>query len=899
MKIAIAVHGYPPELSGGTENSTQALARQLARRGHTVTVIAGSMAWDGEQHRRLDWDADPESGAKVAVHRIQRGDLFFDHWQKALHPGAGRLFMDILADVQPDVLHVQHWIRLSSDLAWRAATLGIPTVVTLNDLWTNCLVAFRVRPDTRAFCEVPMAPDPCLGCADHVPPALTWQTTDDKARALEAYRATARRELEVARVLVAPSRTHGEAASAWLGLDPAETRERLAVVAPAHEVRPTRTAPRQAPGTITPDTPLVVGHFGHWSELKGTDLLIRALDRTRDPKRFRLLLAGAAPFPAFAARVRAMIDTAKVPIEDLGPYAAAELAEHPVAAADLFVTPTRAHESFGLVVDEALELGQAVLVPDKGALGERAAEVDWATTFESADVDSLAAALDALADEPARLQRMLDAAFTAVDAGDLTARAWDLERQVDVTLEQYASAIADGAPEVEPLDAAAEAERLAAVEAWDRALEASGAVDEEGSRRAPLRILLVIHDYLPEHIGGSELHTHQLALALKERGHDVTVLFTEVDHTEVPGARTVGELDGIRTVQRIHNHGADDIEQTWLQSRSAEVFAEELELLAPDVVHFHHTLFWGPSCLALAKASGARVVFTLHDYHMVCANGTLLDVDRLCDGVPGSCTACLTAGEGLGRFDDLAAASHARHDHGKRMLTSVDAFISPSHFLYTRFERAGMPIPLERRHMILTGYPGRRIEDKVRDPLGPLRVVYVGGIYHVKGVHVLLDAFRALGARDRSEKHPIELTIHGHLDWFPEYAKGLRAMAEHQPVTFAGGFPPGESWRVFEQADVLVVPSIWYENRPITIPEAFINKVVPVVTDLGGMAESVRHGVDGLVFPRGDAAALADMLERLADEPGLLEKLQAGRPELPDMPTVGERIEEVYRSIEL
>ena len=897
MKIVLAVHGYPPELSGGTENSTQALARALAARGHTVTVIAGTMAWDGQLSRRLDWDADPRTSAKIAVHRIQRGDFFFDHWQKASHPGAGRLFMDILKEVQPDVLHVQHWIRLTSDLVWRAASLGIPSVVTLNDLWTNCLVAFRVRPDTREFCAVPMAPDPCLNCAAHVPPKLTWQSGDDKAAALRNYRDTARRELETARALLAPSLSHGQAASGWLGLDAAFCEERLRVIAPAHRLRQELSAARQVPKAFSAATPLVLAHFGHWSELKGTDLLLRALNLTREPERFHLKLAGGAPFPAFAARIKAMIEMARVKVDNLGPYQSAELATHPVSDAHLFVTPTRAHESFGLVIDEALELGHAVLVPNKGALEERAQQVDWATTFESASAEDLARTLDALADDPGRVQTMLDAAYRAISTNEPTASAWDLDRQVEATLVEYERAQALGAPDVAPLDPAAEAARLTAIQQWDHSLEhMSPDPSEKGP--APLRILLVIHDYLPRHIGGSELHTHQLAKALVERGHEVTVLFTECDLALAEGTRREGELDGVRTIEIIHNHGASNIEETWLQSRSQEIFRAEVQRLKPDVVHFHHTMFWGASCFAIAKAEGARVVLTLHDYHLVCHGGTLLDVDRLCDGVPGQCTACLPKDLNMGRFDDLKAVSLARHGLHKHKLEFVDAFISPSHFLYTRFEKAGMPIPRGKRHMILTGYPGERIQHKVRDPHGPLRVVYVGGVYHVKGVHVLLDAFRALGARDRSERHPIQLAIHGHLDWFPQYAEGLREMAVHQPVTFAGAFPPGEAWRVFESADVMVVPSIWYENRPITIPEAFINGVVPVVTDLGGMAESVRHGVDGLVFPRGDAAGLADMLERLADEPGLLERLQKQRPNLPDMPTVAEAIDEIYRKIE-
>ena len=71
--------------------------------------------------------------------------------------------------------------------------------------------------------------------------------------------------------------------------------------------------------------------------------------------------------------------------------------------------------------------------------------------------------------------------------------------------------------------------------------------------------------------------------------------------------------------------------------------------------------------------------------------------------------------------------------------------------------------------------------------------------------------------------------------------------------------------------------------------------MVPVVTDLGGMSESVRDGVDGLVFPRGDALALAAAIKRLAAEPGLYDKLSSGRPKLPDIPEIVDTLLGFYR----
>jgi glycosyltransferase involved in cell wall biosynthesis len=411
-----------------------------------------------------------------------------------------------------------------------------------------------------------------------------------------------------------------------------------------------------------------------------------------------------------------------------------------------------------------------------------------------------------------------------------------------------------------------------------------------------MKILFVLHDYLPEHAGGSELHTHQLAKAMIARGHDVRVLFTERNLECPEGDVTEGEYDGVPTVEVIHQREYPCLAETWNQTFFAEVFRSELARLAPDIVHFHHTAFWGAACLEIAKESGARVLMTMHDFHLICHNAVLLDGDRLCDGggPEGGCGACLPADMAPDGTTELAAGARARRHLHRRAFRAIDHVISPSHFLLTRFDAVDMAVPEDKRSVVLYGYPGERKPLRSRAAADPLRVVYLGGVYHAKGVHVLVDAMRTLGGRDRADKPAIELVIHGHLDWFPDYSAGLREMATGLPVTFAGPFPSGSAGEVLGSADVLVVPSIWYENRPITISEAFINGVVPVTTDLGGMAESVRHEVDGLVFPRGAGPALADALERLADEPELWNRLAAARPDLPDVPEVAAEVEALY-----
>lgn len=416
-----------------------------------------------------------------------------------------------------------------------------------------------------------------------------------------------------------------------------------------------------------------------------------------------------------------------------------------------------------------------------------------------------------------------------------------------------------------------------------------------------MKVLIVIHDYLPLHPGGSELHAHHVAKELIHKGHDVHALFTERNLERPEGDFEEGEFEGVPTIEVYHSREYPDLRETWRQSFFAEVFRSQLRRLQPDIVHFHHLSLWGAKCLEIAREEGVRSVLTLHDFNLICSNSVLLKNDKdLCDGggEDGSCSTCLSADllrearwPADSKEEALLLAARERRAYHKRALAFADVVVTPSQTLLDRFQEAGM-LREQRTELLMYGYPGERACGRVRDMSSPLRVGYVGGIYPSKGVHVLIDAFAHLA----SEAPGVELVVHGHMDWFPDYTAGLKALAKDAAnVEFAGPFPSGDAARILAGFDVLVVPSIWYENRPITISEAFLAAVVPVVTDLGGMSESVRDGVDGLVFPRGDALALAAAIKRLAAEPGLYDKLSSGRPKLPDIPEIVDTLLGFYR----
>jgi glycosyltransferase involved in cell wall biosynthesis len=411
-----------------------------------------------------------------------------------------------------------------------------------------------------------------------------------------------------------------------------------------------------------------------------------------------------------------------------------------------------------------------------------------------------------------------------------------------------------------------------------------------------VRILTVVHDYLPAHLGGSELHAHQLSAELARRGHEVTALFTERDLSREEGSTLRGELDGVRTVELVHQREYQDVRETWEQTPAVEAFEALLAELRPEVVHFHHLSLWGARCVERARAAGCRVVVTLHDYHSLCDSAVLLRRDlSLCDGAEG-CTDCLRrhpmlterhGGDAAPEDERWLRAAAERRAHNATGLVAAHRIIAPSRYLAGVFRRAGMATD-EQLVVMKAGYPGELRAPRTSDPSRPLRVCYIGGIYPSKGVHVLVGAFRHV------DPALAELSVHGILEWFPGYVEELRAQADGRPVRFRGSYDPGDVDTVLAEADVVCVPSIWVENQPITIQEAYRNGLPVVATDLGGMAEAVEHGRSGLVFPRGDERALAAALTSLAEDRGLLARLAAGRPRVPTVPEIADGVLELY-----
>jgi GT2 family glycosyltransferase/glycosyltransferase involved in cell wall biosynthesis len=420
-----------------------------------------------------------------------------------------------------------------------------------------------------------------------------------------------------------------------------------------------------------------------------------------------------------------------------------------------------------------------------------------------------------------------------------------------------------------------------------------------------VRILLVVHGLPPANSGGTETYTAALARALAARPDlEVGILSREADPS-LPELHVRTERRGDVDVWFVNNtfQACTSFEETYRNPRLSAAVLPCIEAFGPDVVHVQHLTCLSTE-LMTALARRHPVVMTLHDYWPICHRGQLLNVrGERCDG-PGNagCAGCIPPGVAapsfawrlgrslrasrmpLGRLPDLAARllsrpsrataslSLARAAHMREVLAAASALLAPSSTLFDQYCAFGT----DRSRLISWELGIERVgmDGARHGPTGtPLRLLFLGGMMLSKAPGLVLDAVDRLPAGAVSVEFLGSVAAY-HGD--SSYASALSARLGHPAVRRSGPAPRSRIVSAFARADVIVMPSIWIENAPLVIKEAFACGVPVVASRLGGMAELVHDGVNGLLFTPGDAGSLADALGRLLHEPDLLPALRRG-----------------------
>lgn len=286
-------------------------------------------------------------------------------------------------------------------------------------------------------------------------------------------------------------------------------------------------------------------------------------------------------------------------------------------------------------------------------------------------------------------------------------------------------------------------------------------------------------------------------------------------------------------------------------AEAAKRFRRLVRDFRPDVVHAHgiHRQL-SPSILEVARREGVPVVQTLHDMHKLCPEDRLLRAgSEAC--VPPRCGklwygAAVTnrCAHGSAAVSALAACELAYQRMRGVYERCVARYLSPSRFLAERMRESGW-----RRTPI----------DILRNPVAPGEsgeagdyFLYAGRLAQEKGIDKLLEA------ADIARLHVI---VAG------DGPMRERLRERFPNAEFVGHLEPAGVRSLLRHARAAVLPSTCVENAPLAVLEAMASGVPVIATAVGGVPELLDDGVEGLLVPPGDVAALQKALVRLASNP--------------------------------
>jgi glycosyltransferase involved in cell wall biosynthesis len=392
-----------------------------------------------------------------------------------------------------------------------------------------------------------------------------------------------------------------------------------------------------------------------------------------------------------------------------------------------------------------------------------------------------------------------------------------------------------------------------------------------------LRVLVISHGHPGLSIGGGEVASYNLHEGLKRRGVDSFFLARAASPLPRHGASALLRFGEREDEALFHS---DDYDHFLLSNRNTDDIERDLlrlvRLQRPDVVHFHHVIGLGLEAIYAIREAlpDAAIVFTFHEMLSLChLDGQMKKRSgALCSRPsPLACHQC---------FPNIPPMRFLQRERFIRgMLELVDHYVSPSTFLAERYVSWGLPT--ERMSVIENGLSvaepveARRL---ARSGNRRSRFAFFGQMMPSKGVDVLLEAVARVPEKVWGEDAGLMLFGSNLERQPPEFRTRVEELiARCGPrARLYGAYQNSEMPRLMQSADWVIVPSTWWENSPVVIQEAFFHGRPVIASNIGGMAEKVHDGIDGMHFRVGSAEDLADRLVHALTESKLWEKLRGG-----------------------
>lgn len=408
-----------------------------------------------------------------------------------------------------------------------------------------------------------------------------------------------------------------------------------------------------------------------------------------------------------------------------------------------------------------------------------------------------------------------------------------------------------------------------------------------------MKFLFTIHNFLPEPIFGAEKVCLQQMKELLRRGHEVALFYAgneELAREELDR----NDLNGLKTFRVGYFPTRAQIILSAWKPHVGYRFKKTLDSFRPDVVVFHHLVRLSADLPKIVHDRRIRTVFYLHDFFPICPSYSLYKPEnKICTKRNlADCAGCLSeiglGSKGLTLPSAIAMLPFhwARKKIFAELAKNIDLFVSPSRFVLNIFEE--FHFPLRPSTVIPNGCEKKQtLLPEERKKAGTLRFGYLGNMIAKKGIDVLARAFQGelshslvmCGFKD-------ELAIQIFRDKYPDLHAQFRV------------FDPNiESF--FEAVDVVIVPSLWYENQPTVIVEAYQHGKPVICSNIGGIPEMVKDNHGGLLFQAGNSEDLRSKVNYLHRNSFELERMRRCIPQWPTTEETTDRLIAEIRKINI
>lgn len=425
----------------------------------------------------------------------------------------------------------------------------------------------------------------------------------------------------------------------------------------------------------------------------------------------------------------------------------------------------------------------------------------------------------------------------------------------------------------------------------------------------PLRIWHLIDSYPPAYGGGANLIVQSLCQFLASRGHEIRVLCTEA--TDEPPFSIRTDYDGSIRVDRVNMPYFGDRDPEgwrlgWLRWRAHErkvaaFLDEQVSSWRPDLAHYHVLRPLGEQCLQSLSQHRIPIVSTAHDGWLICPRMYLLrsPTQEPCDGPePLKCLSCIYSHyDGnhsrallklpwrvlkLGAYPAFRLAERAQ---ARKLLSGVTVYakwLTEAHRKHVPGRVEHIPIGIE-----MEGKPATR----PARPRQPLRFGFVAGFQPHKGIDHVLAACVSL------KRQGLDFELH---IWGPGESAGNGVIASKEladRLTIHGLYAPANRWQVYSHIDVMLMATTVVEPFGLVVQEARATGAPTIAPAIGGLAEQIRHGVDGLLYRFRDPEDLERQMLRILVEPKLLPEMLLDQPEPYDRANALVDVEAFYRRV--